>query len=205
MDHIYQDALKRLERNFPPHFEEFDNPWIKSAGDPEDTDDNGVMLQLCHSIAVINLARTHNLLALLPSAFYLAAQVSCEVLIEGYDDDDGVTWRLSRQDLTKCIGGESKLRERYTQMLRFLFLPSEDYRCQNPACERVILARRKTQFAELWWDAGALFESAWIAGLGLCARCTDHYKKLYDDLRVKTWADLPSFFELDDWPNGDAE
>lgn len=190
IDALAEGAIDRLQVYFPTKLIQFVNDWTDC--NLNDFDEPCDFPQ--HTIAVINLARQLDLPRLLPSAFYLAAQLSEEILVLGYKDDGGRQWRLSREDLYKCLVGRSSLHERDIH-----------YLTARP-CTDCLRRDECTKQLDSCKDTGVNNFTAPLASftgrLKLCEKCSSHFGAKQLAQRKEAWNNLANFFLLEglEWP-----
>ncbi|KAI0351201.1 hypothetical protein OH77DRAFT_1513930 [Trametes cingulata] len=77
-----------------------------------------------HAIAAISLARLTNTSSILPTAFYICANLDPSELLRGYTRRDGTTERLSDSDLETCLQFRDRLIQANVHSGLVLFKPS---------------------------------------------------------------------------------
>ena len=219
MDALRQNAMDRLQWYFPTRFVEFVNFHARKSNERADECTNA---QVFHqdavhigaeaAIAVIVIARSHDLPMLLPAAFYIAAQLSHMDMVQGYTDDDGKRWTLSTDDVVACLDGRKALQNRSVDQLDFLFSAqpsptcSPDSNCQD----------------DLYDFRSFLIDAATLAGhtnplssrerertvvTSLCPECKSHFDRQFARTCEDIWRSPPVMFGFSGfkWPIEDLE
>lgn len=94
VDHVRDEILSRLEQCFPTILDSWTPNLCMGQKYPP------LIIQPQDSIAVVNLARTHNLPNLLPPALYMCCQLTPRQLVHGVRySEAGRLERLSKSDL----------------------------------------------------------------------------------------------------------
>ena len=205
IDTLRQDAIRRLAEYFPSELDSFRNAYTDEnvsyldgfVGDALD-------IRPRNAIAVVVLAQQCNVPRFLPPAFYLCAQLEMDEILCGYTDEDGSHWELSKEDMKRCLLGQQALRLNSQKRDRFVLEAKHCLTCNTrntQRCTTVLESYRK-----YWWDTGgddsrALYQSSWIANLGLCNSCLRHFSSKHDAVIKETWGDLAHCFDLEvKWP-----
>ncbi|TCD67813.1 hypothetical protein EIP91_011941 [Steccherinum ochraceum] len=207
--HLRQEAISRLVFYFPPRLEDFKNrhatDWVGSdSGNDDQFSPDGAISNIttCHVWTVIVLARALDLPALLPPAFYLAAQYDTLLVFEESSDEDGVDWTLSADDTRRVVVGQEQLRRRSTEFLVFLTDKPSPGCASRRGCMDVQHTILRTLVQEAYLDTAALLHARWIDEYPLCSACTDHFTSHYEQERMRTWSELAEYFVLKEvkWP-----
>ena len=150
-------------------------------------------------IAVIDMARTHELLSLLPSAFYLAAQLPNEVLVEGHKDGDGRRWSLSSRDLVATLNGMRRLRTQDLKQMEYVIETRPGPQCVDEDKCRAALASYRSELLREQDDMpfgppAPLMDCDTTPGL--CPPCVETYDKAVSAGRKAIWNTLPELFDI---------
>ena len=145
------------------------------------------------------MARTHDLLSLLPSAFYLAAQLPNEVLVEGHTDGDGRHWSLSTRDLVTALNGRRCLRTHDLKQLQYIIEARPGPQCIHEAACRDALASYRGELL-LEQDDMPFGPPAPLitceSAPGLCSNCTETYNEKVSAGCKAIWTDLPHLLDI---------
>lgn len=214
IDILRQDAITRLKEHFPPLLKDFRNtltgcynttiygtaPYAsKAIGD----------LSFRDAIAVIQMARTFELYSILPPAFYVCAQLGTKESINAYQDADGITWKLSRSDLTRREEGLRKLHKEAIHMVEFAVTARTSPGCMlynehhGMPCKDLLAAERENSLKHIHTDYGPLIASTdWLGNLELCDSCQEYFASELKHRRDQVWKGLATTFDLNevDWP-----
>ncbi|TCD65195.1 hypothetical protein EIP91_002980 [Steccherinum ochraceum] len=133
MQHLRRDAIQRLSSYFTTELHEFINDFVVSTPDDEQPPPNfpeGAIVGMngCDALAVISLAQAYDVSCLLPSAFYIVAQLELPDILGGHIDQDGTNWSLSPADIQRCLQGQERLRRRGAKHILYYedFSPSSE-------------------------------------------------------------------------------
>lgn len=206
IEHIHAEALRRLKFCFPEHLDDFavhltdeyipvDPYFPESYTSLKDTD----------CIAIINLARAQNLDILLPAAFFIATvDIPYSVLTSGWTDGDGTLWKLSNEDITRCLQGRDELDKAARRTFRWLLLPPAEG-CQDQKKCRIASVKNSQV---LWEDSSDLQIPSCTTVLHnsrlierklpakYCQTCIKRNKTIYDTERQATWDNLRTYLDL---------
>lgn len=210
IDHLRQDAIRRLKQRFPPRLADFRNLYASnedSFTSKHPLGNEAIELgDIQTAIAVVCLGRSMDVPSILPPAFYLCAQLVYP--IDGYTDKNGTHWELARDDLRVCLHGELKLRKACVSQTKFALCAT----CSPNCKEQVECVSKMKDSAPKFWsglhkEAEALAEADWITEIGLCSICEAHFVSLHMAHREKVWRDLAKHFQLTaviEWPIEDV-
>lgn len=192
---LHEDALQRLIYEFPSTLEQRDANMptamieLTSTGDYFD---------------IISLAREHNILSILPCAFFLCIipeEDFLKTILHGYTREDGSTAKLCQDDQHKCLLGWQKIVK--TQALTtYSWLDnatlydgcSSSARC-TPARKKLLLLERGTlPYCDAVFQP---WKSSW--GKSLCNFCGVAARSSHANGRKAAWNLLPSAFDLPSW------
>ncbi|KAF7315140.1 hypothetical protein MIND_00028300 [Mycena indigotica] len=158
-------------------------------------------------IDILNLLREHNILAFLPSVYYIVIQkYSVQQLFDGVPRGDGTTAVLTTQDLRQCMLSRDKIRRAQFQpgyALSWLSPTPLDTIGGAPSC---LAFRSRNMPAYATTSALCLLDPELSDNVhkmlrrnGLCSTCCDEARAVQKAGRQKGWEDLPSFFDLAPW------
>lgn len=202
--HLRDNAIAMLKAIFSNDIDLFSNyytvtdyPYATAASPFMDS---VVSMQARDVIALIALAQTHKIPALLPPAFYICAQLDIRVLVNGNTDSDGRLWVLTQSNLQRCLAGQSRLRIMDIRSRDFIYLGRLASGCLSPAkCRQRLAERREKEHFDVFeygLTTNPLLPSRWIKDLELCASCTQTNVAKYNVMRGKVWKKLDRTFEL---------
>ena len=206
--HIHSEALRRLSDCFPDNLEEY-----KTRSAPEAlrleagwlfcVTCAAVYIELEDAIAVVNLARMFDLDCLLPGAFYVCAQLPSNKLVSGFKDDIGRQWKLSAEDLERCLDGQRELRQASTRSFSWLLRNCGD--CKDPEdCKAAV----RSDLRSIWpsmsnmpdalvdWDALQNLQYDTVNVEKYCKECSRYFKRKFEEERQVTWNNLRTYFKL---------
>lgn len=207
---LRQEAISRLVFYFPPRLEDFKNrhatDWegrIPGCDDQVFCDGPIDYIDTCHAWAVIVLARALDIPALLPPAFYLAAQYEPSEVFTDFTDNDDMTWTLSAEDTRRAIVGQEQLRRRTTELRMYLTDKPSSECIDRKACTETQSAIARIVLEDAYHDTKALLHAtSFEKARPLCDICMDHFLSHYEQARSKSWSELAEYFDLKDveWP-----
>ena len=209
IEHIRSEAIRRLKRCFPDSLKNFrtrytdssisflpEEDFQKSARFPGST----TSLQRRDAVAVVNLARAHNLHFLLPAAFYVCSAIPFRDIMSGYRDNWGEFWKLSDDDIVRYVDGQGKLRKADAQNFAWALLSELSNKCKDKdGCANTLRNLRKSLWKRIPLGQQALSDSGRIPHIlngTLCAPCLSEAKRRYDIEREATWEALGEYFDL---------
>ncbi|TCD60222.1 hypothetical protein EIP91_010530 [Steccherinum ochraceum] len=212
IEHLRQDAINRLPACFPSRLEDFafakpvEPPygrWLYSNSSAMKTIPRPEL-----SIAIVNLARSYDLLYLLPPAFYGCAYLPHFTLTHGFLDSDGHRWKLSQDDLNKCLSGAEQLRKICADEHRRLFFAKPSALCDiKHQCTNLLEEERQFLHDDdapiLAGRVSVLSDSSvmWFSSLDLCNDCVNDFTFDHSEMRQETWCRLHAIFDLEiEWP-----
>ncbi|TCD60635.1 hypothetical protein EIP91_009752 [Steccherinum ochraceum] len=194
--HLRAEAVRRLKCCFPDNLDDYVTPRTRYDL-PDDVWFPGapISLELGECIAVINLARAHDLDCLLPAAFYACAQMTDRDLVFGFPGADGTRSTLSKEDLVRCLEGRASLVSAWRRDVElFLF-------CLPPCDED-----RDPSVRSVWkhcLDMSApLLDSTFVDDVlrlkpsGYCNGCVQAARRSHNRLRQSVWDGLGEHFDL---------
>lgn len=209
-------AFEALELLFPcgPNFKS-SKPAIQGIKTKKD---RRLFLRL-FPLQAINLFRFHNISALMPMAYYHAAQLPIEDIVNGVIRGDGVRETICAFDITKVLEGRERLKiSRRSTVFGWLNTLTPDGKVRRPSrdCEnsplgsgdtcfyyllRVLLDFNRTGFLDERTDGlESLSEAAHVVFEShLCEFC---WGAVQDKLRrglQKNWGELPKYFGFTGW------
>lgn len=213
IDHIRNEAIHLLQQCFPEDLDDYIT--VHTSDLLRDNESSGCLTNIyCNHasvysahedcIAVVNLARIFDLDSLLPAAFYACAQLSDEVLFNGYKDSRGEVWKLSSADLQRCMSGQRRLRSAVIQSFQWLLeIPAEECKkavvCKSFVQEDLVISWRYFEAG----DVDALLDNErlntdlpWQLENKYCKVCVKFAQTHYDSERLATWDALRVFFDL---------
>jgi len=201
IDALKRQAVSRLRAAYPETLRGFNALLASDMHKPG----YGLQISSAHAIAVISLAWKFELFTLLPSAFYLCAQLSPERLTEGLVDGADPLLKLSPKDLERCLRGQIELRWWCLHQKNFILQAGLSDECDEPheCSDRMEAARVIFTHNIRRDDASALGDSFWIAAMELCKRCTEQFSLSHSTERSEVWPGLATMFDLSDvvpWP-----
>ncbi|KAH8101839.1 hypothetical protein BXZ70DRAFT_1007079 [Cristinia sonorae] len=205
IDHILQDAIYRLKKCFPVQLEAFRNSYTTTpAGHrlpPNPFAGLPIHITLGDIIPVINLCRTHQFPSVLPSAFYLAAGCTSQILVHGSKDADGIRSTLSSDDIVRVLEGRSKLHHSAAMAFHPAMSSTLSPLCTNRAAcisslefvVKIKLYERVTQGHPIL----PLRTPRPLQKWGICNSCSEHHASIWLENRKTVWAKLPEIFDLE--------
>ena len=201
------DAIRRLEEYFPAQRSKFQNRWTTPGAlqESENFTASSIQMELSHCIPTIDLARSHDLPHLLPPAFYLCSQLSLDVIFDGHIDSDGLTWKLSKEDMKRCLEGQQSLRAMAVAQKAFIIKAKESPDCRMRVVCGMYLSHGRDQFLTVpavQNEVNCLLNASSAKALELCSDCTRHYDEIQEASRNAMWARLAELFRLTNvtWP-----
>ncbi|KAH8101867.1 hypothetical protein BXZ70DRAFT_1017995 [Cristinia sonorae] len=138
IQHLRDDAVKRLGSIFPTSLVAFRNYFTNFGGFSNRKDADGctsrnpfISIDMEHRdcLAMLNIAQRLQLDHMLPQIYYLLALLPNRDLVRGYEDNAGNYWRLSINELQIVLDGQVALRRRTALLLQFIQL-----RSPSPSC-----------------------------------------------------------------------
>lgn len=169
-------------------------------------------------IKAINLFHEYGVPSMLPMAYYHAAQLSVEDIINGVEDR-GVLWKLDAVDIIKVLKGREILKISRRQVL-FPWLDDKLIEggpdAGSAECEKEIMLNgnycwenfieiysqfNKTKFLDdITNGLQGLSENAEkIFGRYVCEKCWSDALRLLRIGERKNWESLPEYFGFEDW------
>ncbi|KAJ7496929.1 hypothetical protein FB451DRAFT_1017263 [Mycena latifolia] len=148
---------------------------------------------------VLTLAREHNILSVLPCAYYRVS-THTSYLFSGLPRGDGTTASLALVEQHRCVLGRQKLsraQSRSGYALGWLRSWVPDDGCTQPdECTTV-----RDDFLHDYLDLLGVWALERYSELHLtfCAACKPPNKEAVRAGRKKVWDDLPGFFDLPPW------
>ena len=194
---LRDEAVSRLETYFPVKYDDFINYCTDMEPDygPEDSFyQDTIRLKPQDAIAVIILARSHDLPQLLPTAFYIAAQLENKLLTHGFRDEDGMHWKLSPDDLLKTLDGRTALHELDLEF--FSAEPVSDCKCPDD-CSHAFDEYRKNESGRLGTFITPFFHPVVLGDVEVCEKCKDYFEEAHEKKCKDIWAKLPTLFHLE--------
>ena len=203
IDHLRQDALQRLEECLPPRsFIQFRDSMARMH--LRDKNDAIEDMDFIHAIAVVNIAQECSEKQLLPGAFYwCASRLSNRELIDGFTDDQGNRWQLSKDDLCKCFDGQQWLRTEALRIETELIDIIPVNQCEHPeACTDVAQDQAHIRRClPIPTDADPLQVPYWNKHDSMCVYCQERLAELYNRRSDTIWKQLGICFQLGmEWP-----
>ena len=199
IEHIRSEAIRRLKQCFPDSLEDFRTRDTDSnlVFLPEDEAEkhaffpgSSTSLEMEDAVAVINMARAHNLDFLLPAAFYVCTAIPFRDIMSGYRDDWGEFWKLSDDDIVRYVDGQGNLRKADAQNFAWALLSGLSNKCKDKdGCANSLRILRKSLWKRIPLCQQALSDSGRIPHFlngTLCAPCLSEAKRRYDIEREAT-------------------
>ncbi|KAF8160912.1 hypothetical protein B0H34DRAFT_672987 [Crassisporium funariophilum] len=209
---IHQDVIKALKTLLPNTAERKSfRPTIAGLRNKNEEK----MFSRTYPMQAIKLIHEYDLPAMLPMAYYHAAQLSIEDILTGVKDGD-VLWKLDSDDVLRVIEGRENLKlarredlfswmpRRVAQGLIHSSCISEVGKSGRP-CQSFLneLSNlyNQTGYLDLYPTALESFtpEEKHEYRDYLCGRCWREIQEMYAVCLQATWAKLPSYFGLQDW------
>lgn len=214
IEYLRRDAVDRLQIVFPQCLKGFQNTFAEHSADETDPaypfHTKAIEKMPAHNvIAAINLARTFQLSAILPPAFYIAAQLSPADLISGCKDADGHEWKLSQEDLTRVFAGQGELREYWFEQFSLIWeaRPAPTCTSNTSSCRDTLASLRSRHISDLHTYTAILVAHIMVPRRGLCTPCRDSLVIACNTARSGGWRRLTEFFKLqttDEAPGADV-
>lgn len=201
IDHVYDEALRRLRTICPSTPAEFD-AFIYVRADRE----RSITFEAEDRIAIINLARAFNLPELLPFAFYICSTyIGPSALTNGVHYGDGQHEQLSTRDLQLCLQGMEHLVGMVKSMTdTFLdFTPS--LFCRNPGCYSLTQGLLRIANARGHLSPKGLLVPLSVVGGDkwqfhqLCSTCQNTLVDKHNEFRRTVWDSLAEIYNVE-WP-----
>ncbi|PIL26444.1 hypothetical protein GSI_12202 [Ganoderma sinense ZZ0214-1] len=205
VEDLLRQALSALKDTFTSSFKAFDEGFLDLPVNIN------TMAPL--SIAVVNLARLTETLAVLPLALYTCCGHGPTV-IDGWERDDGTTEYLSAADLKRCIGARETLAKEAFSLVSAIFNPKPSNDCATPApCHtalRMTLMKvlETDNVAEPWvldpWAPFIRDNGQPEHGAGYCYACQRELLERDIKERRRIWDRLPEIFDVEvpNWNEG---
>lgn len=166
-------------------------------------------------IKAIKLFHEHGVPSMLPMAYYHAAQLSVEDIVNGVEDD-GVLLKLDSIDTMKVLKGREKLRRSRRLVLFPWFENKIDQGSESATCEGELMLNNNfcwENFMDIYFQfnrSGFLDDMTnGLQGLSgtaesvlrryLCATCWSESIRLISAGERKNWEDLPDCFGFESW------
>ncbi|KAJ7188680.1 hypothetical protein C8R46DRAFT_877613 [Mycena filopes] len=190
-------ALERLTTDFPTTLEEYDAHQL--------CDTRRIVFYDGIEFDIITLARENNILSVLPCAFYRLAIRTDAGLFEGVEKADGTRASISFHDLRVCVAGREKLMRAQMQgqgACRWYRFWAPGAHCTNASsahCAKMRDAYLRNYLNHPILKALVKFDPHHRDNKPLCDACKQGIMELNSLGRVKTWDDLPGFFNLPPW------
>ncbi|CAL1716983.1 unnamed protein product [Somion occarium] len=149
-------------------------------------------------IAILNLAREHNLTDILPWCLYACAQLSWETLVQGVITPRGQKEKLSEDDLVRCLKGREEL-------ICDSIHSANTFNDEETACFGGDCANILDQMVDICISAkefinpdplGITADGYQLKNKHLCRKCVEHFTKLPEIDRKVTFEKLPKYFGL---------
>ncbi|KAJ7160757.1 hypothetical protein C8R46DRAFT_1000638 [Mycena filopes] len=148
-------------------------------------------------MAIVNLAREHNLFTVLPCALLRVVIFhDMQTILEGLPQTDGRNLKLSVVDQQICLLAEKKLNKAqwdHDPLWSWLSSDQSSDHCTQDDC----VAGKKQLFRTL--INTSLIPFRMPASVIVCFSCHFHYATILREARKKLWDDLPDFFGLPPW------
>ncbi|TCD68712.1 hypothetical protein EIP91_009996 [Steccherinum ochraceum] len=193
VDYLRQEAIKRLESVFPPQLQAFRNAYTDvalalkvHAGSETDKFPNpGLKVADQDMFAIINLASTFGLSAILPLVYYCCAQHDDDALVDGSVDEDGVHHQLSCVDLRRVLRGRASLQDLRDRSL----------------CSTKLGSLRDRRLKVMRFAKCLMEVEAVVSSTSLCSSCKQAYGETAGIVRGEAWNRLGDIFALEvEWP-----
>lgn len=199
------EAQTRLEDFFPSTLRAYDaiseERFLSEDPNDEVSEFATIHMHRWECPEAIRLLQATGLSQCLPCAFYCAAQLGEEALVEAVEKR-----HLSLENLKRCLKGIVHLRNADMVSVKSLILGQRSRACKTPAeCIRAgraivssLLENKKLSAAD------ALMKGSWIhseaegptADNKLCTACVNFHRGAHEAERQKTWGSLKEFFDL---------
>lgn len=207
---LRQDAIRRLKTVFPASLSDFRNYYgcyLEDSSRDHPFPGDTMKLKADDAIAVVELARAFDLPVLLPSALFVGAQLDLENLIYGYTDDHGKLWKLTVDDMYRCLAGQEMLRAKSMKQICFAICKERSPLCRgdNEECQETLYQEMQEKVMKLPNDAQALSRHPWIdicELTDLCQPCKTYFSDQHAASVAEVWASLPEIFDIQglEWP-----
>ncbi|KAF7789611.1 hypothetical protein EIP86_000557 [Pleurotus ostreatoroseus] len=197
---IRKEALRRLLITFPTSRTDFNRIILA----PAEHEKPPIEIKDEDAILVVNAAKALDIISVLPSAYYLCAQLPIRQLINGVVDDFGKLHRLSPEDLELCLKARDVFPRAQYRALRCLMTKDQvSPDCKHAATRRCAAAVLHIDPDEWGFpDLQALHDWHWYFKdhVELCSSCQDHFISLHRGKLDKIWVMLGSMFGVTPWP-----
>lgn len=220
LEHVRVDAIAALEYILPTSGKPSHHKAIIAGLRPKD---NNRFLRF-FALQAINLCHECEIPAMLPMAYYHAAQCSIEDIVYGVEDNHGKLVTLERKDVITVLNGRDKLQGARRRFLDCIddrlgdFQPDREGEYPEPICLREITNHwgasdgclqlltditrqfRRTTFLE----GHNILDGLSYAGYqtlerNLCPACRDTVLPKIRTAILQNWDLLPSYFGLGTW------
>lgn len=217
---VRKSVISALGCLFPTEITEYRIPKFRPiiAGYQDQVEEK--MFYRTFPIKAINLFHEHGVPSMLPMAYYHAAQLSLEDIVNGVEDG-GILWKLNTVDIIKVLKGREKLKTSRRQVL-FPWLDDKlvevgrDSEAGSATCERKLTLNGNycwENFMEIYSQFNrsgfldnitnglqGLSENAEkIFGHYVCERCRSDALRLLRAGELENWGNLPEYFGFEDW------
>ena len=212
---IRKSAISALECLFPTQITENHIPKFRPiiAGYQHEAEEK--VFYRTFPIRAIIAFHEHDVPLMLPMAYYHAAQLSLEDIVNGVEDG-GVLWKLDAVDIIKVLKGREILK---TSRRQVLFPWLDDKMVEGPddgaTCEKELINgnycwENLMEMYSKFNKSGFLDDSTnglqgfsekaeRIFGYYVCERCRSDALRLLRAGERRNWESLPEYFGLEDW------
>ena len=200
IDHLRLEAIGRLQELFPNNWDNFNRFKVGimniMKGNPKQAIifDKPTRLVLQDLATVIYFGRRFGVSSILPTAFYWCAQIPEDKLDNAFSEP----YKLSREDLERCMVGRAELHKKVSLQRSFLSVATADGCSQPQVCKEEIARRLHLEsfMTAPFWSHAPLYSSSLIEAIGMCKNCTQLHVRRYEFIRGQVWASLPEIFDL---------
>ena len=206
VNHLRYEAVSRLQELLPMRLFEFRYP-ERFAPDLDESVNDTILLTndyTCLRVeavpVVINLAWKFHVYSILPAAFYLCAQFPSKLLFRVcFDPNKKMPYRLSDEDLRRCVVGQAKLRRQAITRGGFALESQISPTCeQHDVCEEALASYEKEglNIETLHEDHNALRATSWTTAADICDDCRRYHEDKIDTAKGAIWESLLQTFDL---------
>jgi hypothetical protein len=166
-------------------------------------------------IRAINAFHEHGVPLMLPMAYYHAAQLSLEDIVNGVEDG-GILWKLDVVDIVKVLKGREILKTSRRQVLfpwlddKIVQGPDDDATCEKELINDNYCWENLMEMYSKFNKSGFLDDSTndlqgfsekaeRIFGYYVCERCRSEALRSLRAGERRNWESLPEYFGLEDW------
>ncbi|TCD61854.1 hypothetical protein EIP91_007823 [Steccherinum ochraceum] len=211
IDHVREEAIRRLKQCFPNDLEDYVTPHTQSSlfyhDDKRDASDycpqSSVYVKLRDCPRAVSLARAHDLGCVLPAAFYACVQLTHKALLRSQVLGSNT---LSSDDLVRCLEGKKRLAQFNDSTWGLSWTGPADDCTQRSVCQRTMRKRLEIVWKRESSTYNALLDSGRLdyeLKPQPCNACTEKLRTSFGERRRLAWTSLRSIFDLSAAPEAE--